>query len=205
MKEAQPILLYPDDTNVNQPNGCLDKLKEWAGLCGQVTGTLMESGDLITRMAGLTGPNSNMLLTMNRRSKPSLTPLLLVLMLVVWPLQAQTVFACAMMDTVMHVACCCDDHHDCADSDCDDALESNRGPCCKQSVELSFDQDVQQNTPVIKPVELRSDVDPSQAMVATLDLTLPPQSVAAFVVFPRIDFPGQSGSDTYLITQRLRI
>jgi hypothetical protein len=38
-----------------------------------------------------------------------------------------------------------------------------------------------------------------------LDFVLQQQAVLEIVVFPRVNLPGQSSSNTYLITQRLRI
>lgn len=134
--------------------------------------------------------------------------MLLLLVLVVGPLQAQTVFACAMMDTVMHGECCCEDHEvneDCLDSDGDATLEFSPGPCCERSVEVSIDEDARQDSPVVKPVEVRSDVDPPQAIITSSDALIPPQSVVAPGVFQPLPIAGQSGSRTYLITQRLRI
>ncbi len=139
---------------------------------------------------------------------PSYLRPLLLLVLIIGPLQAQTVFACAMMDTVMHNACCCDDHkvdEDCVDSGCDAMLESSEGPCCERSVEVSVDEDTRQSTPIVKSVEVRSDVDPPPAIVVSLDVIATPQLIAVRGVFKPLPIPGQSGSDTYLITQRLRI
>jgi len=141
---------------------------------------------------------------MYRRNRSFLRPLLLLLFLVVGPLQAQTVFACLTMDMVMNNADNCKTNQDCVYMDFDDMLDLNQSPCFEQTIVLSFNQDLQKNVPIINSV-VESDVDPPQVMDITLDLIFPPQTVLAFVVFPRINFSGQPGSNTYLITQRLRI
>jgi hypothetical protein len=145
---------------------------------------------------------------MNRPRPSYLRSVLLVLVLAVGPIQAQTMFACAMMDTVMHADCCCGDravHRGCVDSSCDAALESGRDPCCEQSVELGIDDDARQDSPVVNPAVVRSDVDPPQAIVASFDALVPAQSVQTPCVFQPYSDTGQSSSDIYLVTQRLRI
>jgi hypothetical protein len=139
---------------------------------------------------------------MFRRNRSFLRPLLLLIFLVVGPLQAQTVFACVTMDMVMNVVDSCKTNQDCVNMDLDDVLELNQNPCFEQSVVLSVDQDLQQNMPIVNSV-VESDIDPPQVIATTLDGVLPRQFVLA--VHPRSNFPGQSGSNTYLITQRLRI
>jgi len=131
-------------------------------------------------------------------------PLLLLLILVVGPLQAQTVFACVTMDMVMNVGDNCKTNQDCVNLDFDNVLDLNQNPCFEQSVVLSIDQDLQQNIPIINSV-IESDIDPPQAMGTALDFVFQQQAVLEIVVFPRVNLPGQSSSNTYLITQRLRI
>ncbi len=134
--------------------------------------------------------------------------MLILLVLVIGPLQAQTAFACKMMDTVMLGECCCEAHvalKDCVDSDCDAAVDSSWDPCCERSVDVSIDDDARQDTPIVKPVEVPSDVDPPQAIAASFDVLILSQSFVARSVLQPHPIAGQSGSDTYLITQRLRI
>jgi hypothetical protein len=129
-------------------------------------------------------------------------------MLVVGPVHAQIVVACAMMDMAMHGECGgCDHENDkaCVDSDCDITVESEDDPCCEQSVELSFDDAARQDTPGAKPAEIRADADRPQIIIASFDLIEPPRVVAARGVVQSLPTPGRFGSDTYLITQRLRI
>jgi hypothetical protein len=108
------------------------------------------------------------------------------------------------MDMVMNVVDSCKTNQDCVNMDLDDVLELNQNPCFEQSVILSIDQDLQQNMPIVNSV-VESDIDPPQIIATTLNGVLPRQFVLAFIVHPRSNFPGQSGSNTYLITQRLRI
>lgn len=143
-----------------------------------------------------------------RFKQTSIRSLLLALMLVIGPVHAQIVFACAMVDMAMHGECACCDHENdkpCVDSDCDIAVDSGDDPCCEQSVELGFDDDARQNTPGAKPAEMRADADPPQIIIASFDLIEPPRVVAVRGVVQSLPTPGRFGSDTYLITQRLRI
>lgn len=134
--------------------------------------------------------------------------MLLLLILVVGPLQAQSVFACSMMDTVMHGDCCCVGHksdQDCIEADCEGAVDASASPCCERSVEISVDDEARQDTPIVTAVEVRSDVDPPPAIIASINEFVPRRLTAA----GRVDYSPHivchSGSDTYLITQRLRI
>ena len=141
---------------------------------------------------------------MYRLKTSFMRPLLLLLILVAGPLQAQTVFVCVTMDMVMNVVDSCKANQDCVNMDLDDVLDLNQNPCFEQSVVLSIDQNLQQNIPIINSV-IESDIDPPQAMGTALDFVFQQQAVLEIVVFPRINLPGQSSSNTYLITQRLRI
>ncbi|MEQ9450974.1 MAG: hypothetical protein RJQ07_05265 [Pseudomonadales bacterium] len=128
--------------------------------------------------------------------------LLVLAILIVGPLQAQSVFACAMMDEVMH-ECCCVGHK--TDEDFDVAVDANTDLCCERSVTISIDEEARQDTPIVKPVEVRSDVDPPVAIVAAnTEFFSPPRRVALRVNFSPPDLC-YSRADTYLITQRLRI
>jgi hypothetical protein len=140
---------------------------------------------------------------MFRRNRSFLRPLLLLIFLVVGPLQAQTVFACVTMDMVMNVADSCKTNQDCVNMDFSDALDLSQNPCFEQSVILSINQDLQQNIPAINSV-VESDIDPPQAIATALDFA-PRQQFVAYIVLPRTNLTGQSRSNTYLITQRLRI
>lgn len=134
--------------------------------------------------------------------------LLLLFILVVGPLQVQSVFACPMMDEVMHGECCCVGHkadEDCVNADCAGAVHAITDPCCERSVTISIDEEARQDAPIVKPVEVRSDVDPPTGIVPIIpDFVLLPSRVARLLEFSPPD-PFKSGSDTYLITQRLRI
>ena len=128
-------------------------------------------------------------------------------MVAIGPLQAQTVFACSMMDRVMD-ECCCGDHasgRNCIDSDCDATVGSSNDPCCERSVEVNVDEDTRQDTRIAKPLEIRSDVDPPQAILASSEGIAPLLRCAVPFLFQSPPDVRQSGSNTYLITQRLRI
>ena len=140
---------------------------------------------------------------MLRHNRSFLRPLLLLIFLVVGPLQAQTVFACVTMDMVMNVSDKCKSNQDCINMDFDDALELNQNSCFEQSTVLSINQDLQQNIPAITSV-VESDIDPPQAIATALDFA-PRQQFVTYIVLPRTNLTSQSGSKTYLITQRLRI
>jgi hypothetical protein len=87
--------------------------------------------------------------------------------------------------------------------DSGDVLNLSQNQCFEQSVILSINQDLQQNIPAINSV-VESDLDPPQAIETSLDFAHQQQFIA-YIVFPRTNLTGQSGSNTYLITQRLRI
>ena len=145
---------------------------------------------------------------MQQRKRTIIHPLLLVLMLVIGPVHAQTVLACAMMDMVMHGECFCGSHEkdkNWVDSGCDAAVDSGDGPCCELSVELSIDEDARQDTPSAKPAEMRSDADQPQSIIASFDFIEAPRAVAVLGVIQSVPTFSRFGSDIYLITQRLRI
>jgi len=135
---------------------------------------------------------------MNRRLQTFLRSVL-ILIVGVGPLQAQAVFACSMMDTVME-ECCCGDH-----LIGDAAVDSNEEPCCEQSVEVQVDEDARQDTQLVKPFEIRSDVDPPPAIVNSFNVIAALQERSAPVVYQSRPTANFSGTNTYLITQRLRI
>lgn len=134
--------------------------------------------------------------------------MLLLLILVVGPLQAQSMFVCSMMDTVMYGDCCCIGHkvdQDCIDADCEGEVEASASPCCDRSVGISVDEEARQDIPVVKAVEVRSDVDPPPAIAPSITEIEPRHLATA----SRVDYLPylvcHSGTDIYLITQRLRI
>lgn len=145
---------------------------------------------------------------LSRRFLSLLLALLFLLMMTIGSLQPKTVFACAMMDMVTLYDCCCDDHKtdkDCVDLSCDALQKSSKEPCCEQSLEINISEETRQNSPILQSVEIRSDVDPPQAITNSFDILAPPQYVVAFEVLHSQLTTGLSGSNTYLITQRLRI
>jgi len=145
---------------------------------------------------------------MNRRHPSFRRSVLILLVLGIGPLQANTLFACAMTDMVMVDECCCEvraAHKDCVGSGGDTAVESRQDPCCERSVEVSADLSEREDSPIAKPVQVRSDVDPPQAIIASIDVPTPQQSVVTIVALQPLPMAGRPGSDIYLITRRLRI
>ena len=128
----------------------------------------------------------------------------LVFLLLVGPLQAQQVFACGMMDATFLDDCCCEDHNNCADADCTDAITTEKVPCCEESIDLSLNYQANETSDVIKSVEIRSDVDPPPAIASVIvQLVEPIRFTVTSDLFTSP--PYRPGSNTYLITQRLRI
>ena len=141
---------------------------------------------------------------MLQRKRSFIRPLLLALLLVIGPVHAQAVMACAAMDMDMYSGHGCDDHK--KDSDClDSGHDIGDDPCCEHSVEFSIDEDTKQKTPIAKSAEIHPGVDLFQAIIASFYVIEPTR--AAALLGPNQSFPtaSRSGSDTYLITQRLRI
>jgi hypothetical protein len=133
---------------------------------------------------------------------------LLILVLAFGPLQARTLFACAMMGTSMLDECCCEAHtsiKDCIDAECDGIVDSGGVPCCEISVQISVDDDARQDTPIVKTAHIRSDVDPPQVIAASFPVPVLSPSLLTTAVFPPPFSVELSASDTYLVTQRLRL
>lgn len=142
------------------------------------------------------------------RKPSSLRSFLLLCLLAIGPLQAQVAYACAMMDTVVHDDCCCDDPLGEADrlpTQRGTTTDGERTPCCELSVEITVDQETRQHTPIFKPPDRRLDLDLPPALVATLDRPpLSPGRPASYAHF--LDHrTADAGSDIWLITRRLRI
>lgn len=142
-----------------------------------------------------------------RRSKAAKIGLL-VLALFMGPVQAQSVFTCAMMDEVVHGDCCCATHRttdDCENADRDAPANRTLERCCDQSIELSFNPDAQDEWRVTKPFELRTGLDPPPAVVCSITLDVLTPTRSAIAIPPLHSDAHLIRSDTYLITQRLRI
>lgn len=127
----------------------------------------------------------------------------LIFLLLVGPLQAQQVFACGMMDAVFLDDCCCEDHNNCEDSDSSDLI-TPENQCCEVSIELGFNDEANSEVDVIKSVEIRSDVDPPIEIVIANAQWEEPIRIAA-ISFPYSRPADSQGSNTYLVTQRIRI
>ena len=127
----------------------------------------------------------------------------LIFLLLVAPLQAQQVFACGMLDTIFLDDCCCEDHNDSVDSDSGDAITYDE-QCCEKSIQISFNIDANSEIDVLKSVEIRSDVDPPvEVVLATEQWVEPIRFTETSNLYTNP--PNRTGSNTYLITQRLRI
>lgn len=140
--------------------------------------------------------------------RPSFARALLLLIVALGPLQAQTVLACTMMDELVQDDCCCEDRHlepGCDSPDCAAAVEAREASCCEVSVEISADPDARQDGPVFKPVEVRSDVDPPQVLLSSFEAPFTRRPATSTRGFHSAFAAGQGGSETYLATQRLRI
>jgi hypothetical protein len=143
-----------------------------------------------------------------KRRTPSFVRALLLLIVALGPLQAQTVFACAMMDRVMQDECCCEHHasvRDCEASECGAVPDLSEKPCCEHSVDITADPDARHDGSISKPVELRSDVDPPHFLISSFEANFTPQAIPATRGFHAAAAATRGGSDTYLVTQRLRI
>ena len=127
----------------------------------------------------------------------------LVFLLLAAPLQSQQVFACSMLDAVFLDDCCCEDHNNSADSDKGDAITVDN-QCCEESIQLYFNIDANSEIEVLKSVEIRSDVDPPVDIALAINQWVHPISHTAISALYS-NTPNYSGSDTYLVTQRLRI
>ena len=125
----------------------------------------------------------------------------LVFLLLVGPLQAQQVFVCGMMDAIF-ADCCCENNNCSPDSDSSDAI-TPENQCCEESIQLSINIDANSEIDVLKPVEIRSDVDPpAEVGYATTQWAEPGHFTVTSNLYTN---PPCSAGTTYLITQRLRI
>lgn len=162
----------------------------------------------VSQVQSLEAPLGVKITHVRSRKSSSLRTLLLLCLLAVGPLQAQVAYACAMMDTVVHDECCCDDSASKADglrAERGTGAEGKRTPCCEVSVEITVDQETRQHTPTFKPPDQRHDFDLPPALVTTFNRPFlwsqRPTSYAHNFVRRLPD----GGSDTWLLTRRLRI
>ncbi len=153
---------------------------------------------------------------MCKRNRSFSRVLLLLLVLVAGPLQAQILYACAKIektasvishnasDMDIHSTDLCSGHEECFNTDCNAIFDSSQGLCCEESPVISINQDLQQNIPILSSM-IESDIDPPQATGTRYDSCFQKKVISTFEVFSPPDFSSQSGSNTYLITRRLRI
>ena len=153
---------------------------------------------------------------MCKRNRSFSRILLLLLVLVAGSLQAQILYACQKIektasvilhnasDIDIHSTDLCSGHEECFNIDCNAISDSSQGLCCEESSVISINQNLQQNIPIPSST-IESDIDPPQTTGTTYDSFFQKKVILTFAVFPSPDFSSQSGSNTYLITQRLRI
>jgi len=137
---------------------------------------------------------------MPQPSKQLVRAVLIGLMLIMGSVQADVSYFCGMMDMVIHDDCCC------ADAGMDDMMVANSDqPCCEKSVALSIDVTTDQAQSQVKPIKFESDADPPD--IITFAVENSPQIInrAAIISIQRIATSHTGGSETYLLTQRLRI
>jgi hypothetical protein len=136
---------------------------------------------------------------MQNRNKPMFRAMLLSLLLIAGSVQAHVSYFCGMMDAVVHDDCCCDG------MDSGDLSLTDAEPCCDKSLSIGIESTMDQAQSVAKPVKFQSDVDPPPA----LELNAVIWSRSAQVSSMPGHSPSRSrrgaGSETYLITRRLRI
>jgi len=132
------------------------------------------------------------------------------------PLQAQVLYACAEIEKTVgmtthnvsgmdtHSTDLCNGHKECISIDCNAAFDSSQELCCEEASVISINQDLQQNIPILSSM-VESDIDPPQETYTTFDSDFQKKIISTFVAFPPSNFSSQSGSNTYLITRRLRI
>ena len=128
----------------------------------------------------------------------------LLLLLLIGPLEAQQLFVCEMMGTTFLNDCCCEEHKNCADANCSDAITTESNTCCEVSIELNTNHEAYDELTVIKSVEVRSNVDPPPVIIyAVKQLAEPVCIIATRDEYSSL--PYKLGTNTYLTTQRLRI
>jgi hypothetical protein len=108
------------------------------------------------------------------------------------------------MDATFFDDCCCGDHNNCADANCSDAMTSKDSVCCQVSTELNYNNEANEDLPVITSVEIRSNVDPPPAITSPIKQLVEPVRFTE-TSYRYTNPPDKLGSNTYLITQRLRI
>jgi hypothetical protein len=135
--------------------------------------------------------------------------LIVLLLLAVGPLKAHAVYACEMMGVTMHDVCCCDEHEDPVNLDREvnpEQIAPDATPCCEQSAALSVDEETRQGSPIVKPPDLPSDLDPPDvAYIVVNAADIEPQYKARSAAYSAYAAPSRPGSSTWLSTRRLRI
>ena len=136
---------------------------------------------------------------MPRPNKQIVRSVLIGLILIVGSVQAHVSYYCEMMDSVVHVDCCC------ADSDIDDGLLTDNEPCCEKSVALVIDNASDQAQTTAKPIKFESGGDPPDVAAVSLEPSAQPLGNASVSAVNHTWISPTAKVATYLITQRLRI
>lgn len=142
---------------------------------------------------------------MSIRSRLNRTSLLLAFLLIAGPMQVEAVFACAMMDVVMHGECCCEEPGACIQSRCGDSeATAGESRCCEHSVTLTYDAERNDDNPSVRQGVIRSGLDPPDPAVlpAPWPAFLAPSTVQLRPFYSAR--PPPDGLPVYLLTQRLR-
>lgn len=139
------------------------------------------------------------------RSRLNRTSLLLAFLLVAGPMQVEAVFACAMMDVVMHGECCCEEPGAGIQSDCGDShATAGESRCCDRSVTLNYDAERNDDNPGARQGVIRSGLDPPDpAILPDPWPASPAPSTVQLRPFSSAGLP-PDGPPVYLLTQRLR-
>ena len=141
--------------------------------------------------------------------QPMVRAVLLTLLTLAGPLQAQLIYTCNLMEQSFQDSCCCEDLNQTRvpASNCVPCGEVTEQPCCDADLELTVSQDAADSALTASHATRDADPDPPQP-VAVLPVDLPavltPRSVASHAA-AGASLPWSAGTATYLLTQRLRI
>lgn len=124
-------------------------------------------------------------------------------------IQAQTVFACTITGAQANTACCCEGENtsqNChSSSTCVDANNASQPtPCCTVSVQIPDHLTASVAAPDRHAVDLLDAPQPPPALPELLAVVIELDSTSTLTA-PDMSAPATVGSNTYLITHRLRL
>jgi len=133
--------------------------------------------------------------------------LLLVALLIAATVQVNSVFACEMLDTTFVNDCCCGDEGaaQCVDSSCAQDVGLLTESCCDVSIKISVTDDSDRLLFAIAATANQSNVDPPPGISNNSNPALQPSRPLEDSLRDGNPRVLGSASNTYLITQRLRI